>query len=91
MPCIKQNIMNAGKAILGVLAGIAAGTVLGALLAPNKEARKKKLIQKKGEDLADALSRQIDEKFDALISGLNKRIKQDTTASSNIDSINQER
>jgi gas vesicle protein len=82
--------MNTGKAILGVLAGVAAGAVLGALLAPNKEARKKKLIQKKGEDLADALSVQIDEKFATLISGLNKRIKQNSTAPSNIGSVNQE-
>ena len=59
--------MNSGKALLGVMAGIAAGAVLGVLFAPEKGADSRKNISKKGEDLANALNQKIDEKFDELM------------------------
>ena len=70
--------MNSGKALLGVLAGIATGAVLGVLFAPDKGVNTRKNISKKGEDLANALNEKIDEKFDELmytVSGKGKRSK----------------
>lgn len=71
--------MNTGKALLGVLAGIAAGAVLGVLLAPSKGAHTRKSISKKGEDLADALNEKIDAKFDELMGVVNRKIKKSKT------------
>lgn len=58
--------MTKGKALLGVLAGIAAGAALGVLFAPDKGANTRKNISRKGEDLADAINDKIEEKFDEL-------------------------
>ena len=60
--------MNKGKALLGVLAGIAAGAALGILFAPDKGANTRKNIAQKGEDLADAINDKIEAKFDELTS-----------------------
>jgi hypothetical protein len=57
--------MNTGKAMLGVLAGIAAGAIMGALF--TAKAKSNKTISKKGADLADALNEKIDAKFEELI------------------------
>jgi gas vesicle protein len=59
--------MDTGKAILGMLAGLAAGAVLGVLFAPEKGSSTRKVITKKGEDLADALNDKIDQRFEELI------------------------
>lgn len=56
--------MNKGKALLGVLAGIAAGAALGVLFAPDKGSNTRKKIINDGKDLADAINDKIDEKFD---------------------------
>ncbi|MFZ6014344.1 MAG: YtxH domain-containing protein, partial [Bacteroidota bacterium] len=45
--------MNNGKAVLAVVAGVAAGVALGMLFAPDKGSDTRKKISKKGEDLAD--------------------------------------
>jgi len=58
--------MTKGKALLGVLAGIAAGAALGVLFAPDKGVNTRKNIARKGEDLADAINDKIEEKFDEL-------------------------
>jgi len=47
--------MNSGKVLLGVLAGLAAGALLGVLFAPEKGSDTRKKISKKGEDYADSL------------------------------------
>ena len=60
--------MNTGKAILGVVAGIAAGAVLGVLLAPGKGSETRRKLSKKGEDLADAVNDRIDRKFEEMVS-----------------------
>ncbi|HEU5290440.1 MAG TPA: YtxH domain-containing protein [Cyclobacteriaceae bacterium] len=67
--------MTTGKALLGVLAGIAAGTVIGMLLAPDKDDKTRKNIRKKGEDLADAINEKIDEKFENLLNSISSRAK----------------
>lgn len=67
--------MTTGKALLGVLAGIAAGTVIGILLAPDKGDKLRKNISKKSEDLADAINEKIDEKFGELLKTMSGKVK----------------
>lgn len=53
--------MGTGKVLLGVLAGLAAGAMLGILFAPEKGTVTRKKILKKGEDYADELKGKFDE------------------------------
>jgi gas vesicle protein len=53
--------MSSGKILSGVLAGVAAGTLLGILFAPDKGWNTRKRIVKKGEDYADSLNDKLDE------------------------------
>jgi gas vesicle protein len=70
--------MSSGKALLAVLAGIAAGAAMGVILAPEKGTGARKNLTKKGEDLANALNATIDEKFEQLMSSLNAKVKAKT-------------
>lgn len=47
--------MSAGKVLLGLLTGIAVGTTLGILFAPDKGADTRKKITNQGNDLTDGL------------------------------------
>lgn len=67
--------MNSGKAVLGVLVGIAAGAALGILFAPEKGSRTRKKIVRKREDIANTLDEKINEKFDELVDVFNKKVK----------------
>jgi gas vesicle protein len=51
--------MSNGKVVLGVLAGIAAGAILGILFAPDKGCETRKKIAKKGNDVADDLKNKV--------------------------------
>ena len=53
--------MSTGKVLLGVLAGVAAGAVLGILFAPEKGSETRRKISKKGKDYADDLRNRFDE------------------------------
>ena len=55
---------------LGVLAGLAAGAVLGILFAPDKGTETRKKIVEKGEDYVD----EVKEKFNGLIDDLSKKM-----------------
>ena len=59
--------MTTGKAILGIVAGLATGAALGMLFAPDKGENTRRKIVKKGEDLSSALNKKIDEKFNDLL------------------------
>ncbi len=72
--------MTNGKAILAVLAGVAAGAALGMLFAPDKGSDTRKMISKKGEDLADALNDKIEDKFDELLTAVTGIVKRTGTA-----------
>jgi gas vesicle protein len=53
--------MSSGKVVLGLLAGMAAGAVLGILLAPDKGSDTRKKISKKGTDYTDSLKEKFNE------------------------------
>jgi gas vesicle protein len=64
--------MNSGKVLLGVLAGVAAGALLGILFAPDKGVTTRKKIVKKGEDYADA----VKEKFDGFLEDITSKVEE---------------
>jgi gas vesicle protein len=77
--------MSTGKALLAVLAGIAAGAAIGVIFAPKMESGSRKKLSKKGEDLANALNDTIDEKFEALMQSINGKVKSTKSNATEID------
>lgn len=63
--------MNSGKVLLGVLAGVATGALLGVLFAPGKGSKTRRRLVKKGENYADGLK----EKFDCILDGISGKIE----------------
>jgi gas vesicle protein len=61
--------MNSGKVVLGVLAGLAVGAMLGILFAPEKGSDTRKKISQKGEEYADELK----EKFNEFLDGISQK------------------
>jgi gas vesicle protein len=59
--------MARGKIFLGLMAGIAVGSLIGILFAPDSGISTRKKIVDKGEDYAD----KVKEKFNGLIHGKN--------------------
>ena len=53
--------MSTGKVLLGLVAGAAAGAVLGILFAPEKGSTTRQQISEKGEDILDSLKTKLDE------------------------------
>lgn len=64
--------MNKGRVFVGILAGVAVGTVLGLLFAPEKGAKTRKKIAAKGLDVADDVRSTVD----GLIGDLKVKIEQ---------------
>lgn len=62
--------MNSGKIFLGVLAGMAAGALLGILFAPDKGSETRRKIVEKGEDYVD----DVKQKFNGLVDDLSKKM-----------------
>ena len=58
--------MKTGKVVLGLLAGIAAGAVLGILFAPDKGSATRKKIADKGEGYADDVKQKFNDAIDAI-------------------------
>ncbi len=52
--------MSSAKLVLGVVAGVAAGALLGVLFAPDEGSKTRRKIVEKGEDYADALKEKVD-------------------------------
>jgi hypothetical protein len=70
--------MNTGKLVLGIVAGAAAGALLGVLFAPEKGTMTRKRIRCKEEDLRSDLKDKIDEFVDSIINKFNQ-VKKDMT------------
>lgn len=58
--------MSSGKILLGVIAGVAAGALLGVLFAPDKGWNTRKRIAKKADEYADGLREKFDEFLDTV-------------------------
>lgn len=58
--------MISGKVVLGALAGIAAGALIGVFLAPDKGSKSRNKIVKKGEDYLDSMKEQFNSLFDTI-------------------------
>jgi len=56
--------METGKILLGILAGVATGAILGVLFAPDKGSNTRKKIGEKSEDLKDSLKEKFEEYLD---------------------------
>jgi gas vesicle protein len=67
---LKTNDMSTGKVILGALAGLAAGAVLGVLFAPDKGTETRKKIKDKGGDYLGDLKSKYNGAIDSLTSKL---------------------
>ena len=63
--------MNSGKVLFGVLAGAAAGVLLGVLFAPEKGSTTRKKITDTSNDYADELKN----KFDDFLGSLNEKLE----------------
>ncbi|MES2543256.1 MAG: YtxH domain-containing protein [Bacteroidota bacterium] len=62
--------MSTGKVLLGALAGVATGAILGILFAPDKGSNTRKKIAKKGLDTAEGLKAKYNDAIDSLTSRL---------------------
>ena len=62
--------MSKGNVVIGVLAGVAVGALIGILFAPDKGSETRKKISKKSSDTVDDLK----EKFDDLISNASDKL-----------------
>jgi gas vesicle protein len=72
--------MNTGKVVLGLLAGLATGAVLGILLAPDKGCDTRKKITGKGKDYSDSLKNKFDEFKESIVEKFEK-VKRDVSVS----------
>ncbi|MBN1989336.1 MAG: YtxH domain-containing protein [Bacteroidales bacterium] len=58
--------MNSKSALLGVLAGITAGALLGVLFAPAKGSKTRKAISRSGEDFVDGLKDKLTDLIESM-------------------------
>lgn len=70
--------MSTQNVLIGVLAGVAAGALLGILFAPDKGSNTRKKIVKTGEDASDAVKEKFNEFLEA-ISQKYEKVKDDVS------------
>jgi len=64
--------MSSGKVLLGVLAGLAAGALVGILFAPEKGSVTRKKMSKKTEDFAEG----VKEKFNEFLDDISEKFEE---------------
>lgn len=83
--------MKRGNVLLGILGGVAVGTLLGILLAPDKGANTRKKIIQKGEGYVDDVKVKFNEMIDDVNSKIESVMKEATnlarTAKSKVNSV----
>lgn len=67
----KNPTMNSGKLALGLLAGVAAGALMGIIFAPEKGSRTRRNLLNKGEDYLDELK----DKFDDFLTVVSDKVE----------------
>ena len=72
---LKNNYMNNGKILLGVVAGIVTGAALGLLLAPDKGSSTRRKISRRSQYLADSVNEKMEEKFEELLGAIGRLVK----------------
>lgn len=70
--------MDTGKVLIGILAGVAAGALLGVLFAPQRGAVTRRKICREGENLSNDLKEKFEEIIDTVTEKFNK-VKKDVT------------
>lgn len=63
--------MDSGKVVIGVVAGMAVGAILGVLFAPNKGTDTRDIISSKSTDTINDLKTKLTDVMDSLASKLN--------------------
>src|SRR6476620_6920878 len=77
--------METGKVVLGTLAGIAIGAVVGVLLAPDKGSETRRKISEKGLGYADDLKNKysgLKDKYNDLVDGVTNKLESFTDSES---------
>lgn len=64
--------MSTGKTVLGLVAGIAVGSLLGVLFAPDKGSETRRKISQKGQDDIDTLKSKFNDIVDGITSKFDK-------------------
>lgn len=59
--------MNAGKMILSIAAGVAAGAIIGVLLAPDKGTETRRKISQKSNEYADGLKTKFNDFIESMM------------------------
>ena len=70
--------MSSGKVLLGALAGLAAGALIGVLIAPEKGSDTRKKISKQGKENLDAMKDKFTDFLDN-VSGKFDKVKEDVS------------
>jgi len=76
--------METGKVILGVVAGIAVGALIGILVAPQKGEKTRAQIADKGSDLADSLQEKLNAMFEGIAKKFGIAAEEETTEKENL-------
>lgn len=64
--------MSTPKLLLATLGALAAGVVIGMLIAPEKGSATRKNLLKKGDDLVDSMGDKIEGKFNEMLHGISR-------------------
>lgn len=72
----KEQVMSKGNVVIGALAGVAVGALLGILFAPDKGTETRRKISSKGKEAAEDLKDKFNDFVDEVSSRFDKRKKE---------------